>query len=104
MHDVDVLARDQGGEAAHVGGHRHRVFTGGRKGVKLAAERLQFADEPPAFGRDQRARAGLHQGFGDFQRRALRASRIEIGDDLEDGLADDRTVDVKETRILRHRR
>ena len=56
----------------------------GRKRQPDAALGLQLADQPPALGRDQRARADLGKPRGDIDRRALGAAGIELRDDLQD--------------------
>ena len=103
MNDIDVLPLDERCEPAHIAGHGERILGRGGKGVKLAAQRLQFADEPSALGRHQGARAGANESVGDFQRRTLRAARVERGDDLQDRLARDGPIDLKEALKLRHR-
>ena len=69
---------------AHVEQHGERVLGRRRKGDPDAALGLQLADEPPALGRDQRAGAGMDQALGDVDGGALRAARLEFGDDLKD--------------------
>jgi hypothetical protein len=80
---VDPLLDDQPRQSRRVERHRNRILGRGGERRQHAADRLQFGRQPAAFRRDQSARAGLHQGGGDVDRRALGAAGVEPRNDLQ---------------------
>ena len=84
VNDIDALVDDQPREAPRIEQHRYGIFGGGGKRRQQAADRLQFAGQPSAFGRHQSARAGRHQRGGDVDRRALGAAGVDARNDLQD--------------------
>ncbi len=87
MDHIDFLPPDDAGQPVGVQEHAHGVLRGRRKRQPLAALRLELANEPPALGRHERARAQCGQSLGDIDRRALGPARLEFGDQLQDGPA-----------------
>ena len=71
-------------ELADVEEHRDRVLGGGRKRQPDPALGLQFGDEAPALGGDQRAGAGIGQPLGDVDGSAFGSAGFQLGDDLQD--------------------
>ena len=90
MHEVDPLGDDDALKAAHIERHGERVLRAGGKADMQTADRLQLARQLAGIGRHQRARAGLRQGGGDGERRALIAAGVDRRHDLEDRSAGER--------------
>ncbi len=102
MDDAGALEADEPGELAHVQGHGQRVLGVGRKRDPDAAPGLEFADQPPARGRDQGPGAGVGQGARDVDGRAFGPAGVQRGNDLQHRAAGERAAASarRETREL----
>ena len=70
-------------EPPHIQRHREWIFGGGRKRDPDPALGLQLTDKPAALGRHQRAGARMREAIRDIDGGALRATGLELGDDLK---------------------
>ena len=57
VNEIDTLGPDEMRESRHIGGHGERVLGRGGEADRDPALRLQFADQPAAFGSDKGAGA-----------------------------------------------
>ncbi len=85
MNEPDIALANECLQAARVSENRQRVLRCNRQLDELGAGDEEFAFEAPTFTDDNRLTAGGNNRAGDVDRRALRAARVELRDNLEDG-------------------
>ncbi len=85
MHDAHPFRRDQPLQRAGVAPQRQRRLAIQRQGDMARPQRFQLRHQPPSGRGHQRPEAGPGDGGGDLQRAALHPTRIQRGQDLQDG-------------------